>query len=111
MYTDIKEDFRAWLIEDKGLSAKAAGDVLCRCKRLDSGILSANIDIAISTPKDYLQALQDVGQYASVNRSSKTSIYSMAGVLRSALRKYCEFCNPDSFAYYPTAHSIPRDLA
>ncbi len=108
MYIDLKEDFKKWLVDEKGLSIKVAGNVLCRCKRLNNEILQCSIDQAVSTPQHYLQALIEVGQYAVANSSSNSSRYAMTGSLRCALKKYCEYRNPNTYSFYPTANSIPK---
>lgn len=105
----MKEDFRTWLVTDKGLSIKVSRDIQCRCKRLDSEILES-IDFAVSSPEFYLQALKDIRSYAIANNRNKSSQYAMTSTLRAALRKYCEYCNPESFSLYPNGYSLTKEV-
>ncbi|MGP9750089.1 hypothetical protein [Psychrobacter sp. AOP31-B2-9] len=107
MFKENKEDFRQWLIEEKGLSAKVTGDILSRCKRLDKCI-SQSIEEAVSSPQSYLIALKDIGTYATLNKQTAKSQYNLTATLRAAIRKYCEYRNPETFECYPSGNSLSR---
>lgn len=107
MFIENKEGFRQWLIKDKGLSAKASGDILSRCKRLDKCI-SQSIEEAVSSPQSYLIALKDIKTYAMLNKRTAKSQHNLAATLRAAIRKYCEYRNPETFERYPSGMSLSR---
>lgn len=110
MFLDIKEDFRDWLVNEKGLSVKVSRDIQSRCKRLDTEVLES-IDFAISSPEFYLQALKNIRSYAIANNGSKSTQYAMTSTLRAALRKYCEYRNPESFNLYPNGYSLTKEVS
>lgn len=107
MFEENRENFRQWLIDDKGLSLKASGDVICRCKRLDSEVIKS-IDLSISSPEFYLMALKDIKTYAIANKTNKQTQYTLMSTLRAAMKKYCEYVNPKKFEQYPNGYSISR---
>jgi len=107
MFKENKEDFREWLIEDKGLSSRAAGNILSRCKRLD-GIVLESLHSSISSPESYLIALKKIKEYAKIEKQSAKTQYTLTATLRAAMKKYCEFINPETFEKYPNAYSLLR---
>ncbi|MEZ8918554.1 hypothetical protein AB4622_07500 [Vibrio splendidus] len=105
MFSEIKEDFREWLIVKKGVSKRVAGDTISRCKRLDEEILDS-IDLAVSSVDNYLLAMSKIKHYARENGTENGAKYAMTGCLRSAMRKYCEYRNPEDISYFPSAYNL-----
>lgn len=107
MYGEDKEHFRNWLLVDKGLSAKACGDTLSRCKRLNEHVLKS-IDEAVFTPESYLVALKTIKEYAVSEKENEKTQYDLTSTLRGAMKKYCEFKNPNTYECYPNGYSLSR---
>lgn len=107
MFEEKTELFRKWLIEDKGLSNKTSGDIISRCKRLNDYVLPS-IDDAVSSPESYLVALKAISSYALANKQDKNTQYGLISSLRSSIKKYCEYKNPNTFECYPNGHSLSR---
>lgn len=105
MFSEVKEDFREWLIVKKGVSKRVAGDTISRCKRLDEEVLDS-IDLAVSSVDNYLLAMAEIKNYARANGAKNGAKYAMRGCLRSAMRKYCEYRNPEKISYFPSAHNL-----
>lgn len=105
MFEENKEDFRKWLIEDKKLSSRVAGDVLSRCKRLNKTILE-DIDLSISSPESYLASLKEIKDYSKRGKQSAKTQYALDATLIAAMKKYCEYKNPHTFQNYPNGYSI-----
>ena len=108
MFKDNKEDFRKWLIEDKKLSSTVAGNVVSRCKRLDSIVLES-IDLSVSTPEVYLKSLQEIREYAKSEKENKKTRYTLNATLNAAMKKYCEYMNPQTFKNYPDAYVLIKN--
>ena len=107
MFKENKEEFRKWLIEDRKLSRRAAGDILSRCKRLDNTVLDS-LQISVSSPESYLIALKEIRDYAVIDKQAIKSQYALTATLRAAMKKYCEYMNPQTFEQYPDAYSLIR---
>lgn len=107
MFEEKKELFRKWLIEDKGFSTKVAGDVISRCRRLDKQVLSS-LDEAVLSPQSYLVALKDINTYAIDMNQEKKKETLLINTLRVAMKKYCEYINPESYECYPNGNSLSR---
>lgn len=105
LFLDLKEDFRTWLINRKGLSKKVAGDVICRCKRLDNEVLDS-LEFSISSVDNYLLAMGKINQYSSDKKIEPKARYALSCCLRSAMRKYCEFRHPDDISHFPNAYNL-----
>lgn len=105
MFLELKEDFREWLIVKKRISKRTAGDTISRCKRLDEEVLDS-IDLAVSSVDNYLLAMSKIKHYARENRVEKSAKYAMKGSLMSAMRKYCEYRNPEDISYFPSAYQL-----
>lgn len=104
MFEDNKEDFRKWLIEDKKLSSRVAGDILSRCKRLNKAVLES-IDLSISSPESYLTSLKEIKDYSTHGNKSVKAQYALNATLIAAMKKYCEYRNPHTFQDYPNGYS------
>ena len=109
MFEENKEDFRKWIIEDRGLSTKLATDIICRCRRLDKQVLSS-LDEAVLSPQSYLVALKDINAYAIDISQERKKQSLLINTLRGAMKKYCEYVNPESFECYPNGNSLSRQL-
>ena len=107
MFNENKEEFRKWLIEDKKISHRAAGDILSRCKRLDNIVLDS-LQISVSSPESYLIALKEIKEYAVIDKQNKKTQYALTATLRAAMKKYCEYMNPQTFEQYPDTYSLIR---
>ncbi|KJG15289.1 hypothetical protein [Photobacterium angustum] len=105
MYYKLIDDFKAWLMDEKGLSKKVASDIVSRCKRLDSDILES-IDDSINSIDNYLLALSIIKKYAMQNSVSIKGQYALSSSLRSAMRKYCEFRKPSEINRYPNGYNL-----
>lgn len=107
MFKDHKEDFRKWLVEDKNLSKTVAGNIVSRCKRLNNIVLES-IDFSVSTPEVYLESLQEIREYAKYEKENKKTRYALNATLSAAMKKYCEYRNPQTFTKYPDAYDLIR---
>lgn len=105
MFTDLKEEFRLWLINECGLSKKSASDVVCRCNRLDRKVLES-LDSAVLSVSNYTVAMKDIKNYAILNKKANQTKYTLTSTLRLAMRKYCEFRNPEEFHLYPRGYNV-----
>ena len=105
MFDSDKESFRRWLKEEKQLSNRVVGDIISRCNRLDKQVL-VSISESVSSISNYVIALHDIEDYAEKNKQKKASQKALAATLRSAIRKYCEFVNPDTYQDYPTKYYL-----
>ncbi|MCD9472917.1 hypothetical protein [Photobacterium phosphoreum] len=105
MFIERKEDFREWLIEQKGISRRVAGNIISRCKRLDEEVLGS-IDLSVSSVDNYLSALSMIKSYSLANKSKDSAKYAMSASLRAAIRKYCEYRNPDDILRFPNAYHL-----
>lgn len=105
MFDSDKESFRRWLREEKQLSNRVVGDIVSRCNRLDKQVLTS-ISESVSSISNYIAALNDIEDYAKKNKHEKSSQQSLAATLRGAIRKYCEFVNPDTYEEFPTKYYL-----
>lgn len=108
MFEENKEEFRKWLIEDKKLSKRVAGDVLSRCKRLNNAVLDS-IDLSVSTPEVYLQSLQEIREYTKREKQNQKTRYNLNATFSAAMKKYCEYINPQTFKSYPDAYVLIKN--
>lgn len=105
MFCEHKEDFRYWLIEVNKLSIKSAGDIISRCRRLEAEVLDS-IDLSVSTPEHYSNALKKIKNYAILNKKTIKAQYNLTKSYRAALKKYCQYVKPDTYEQYPSGYSI-----
>lgn len=108
MFQNNQEEFRQWLIKEKGLSDRVAGDTISRCRRLNKEVIGS-IDRSVSSTESYLSALREIGAYSIKNKEKYSSQYTLGSSLRVALKKYCEFINPTTHKNYPNIYSIRHD--
>lgn len=108
MFEENKEGFRKWLIKDKKLSTRVAGDVLSRCKRLNNAVLES-IDLSVSTPEVYLESLHEIKEYTKREKESQKARYNLNATLNAAMKKYCEYMNPQTFKNYPNVYVLIRN--
>ncbi|MDD9200691.1 hypothetical protein [Aliivibrio sp. S2MY1] len=105
MFDNEKDAFKEWLIHEKKLSLKVSGDHLCRCKRLNNGIIEP-IHLAVSSSERYVIALKKIKQYAVNESKTKQQQYNLTCSLIASLKKYCEFKNPEKIEEYPNGYSV-----
>lgn len=105
MFNESKEEFRTWLVKHNNISVKAAGDIVCRCNRLDHEVLES-IDLSVSSTALYADALKQIKVYAIANKVDSKSQYNLTRSYRAALKKYCQYVNPETYVQYPTGYSI-----
>ncbi|MGF7411294.1 hypothetical protein [Providencia rettgeri] len=105
MFNECKEDFRSWLIQQNKLSIKSAGDIISRCRRLEVEVLDS-IDLSVSTPELYADALKKIKNYAVLNKKTLRAQYNLTKSYRAALKKYCQYVKPDAHEHYPSGYSI-----
>ena len=105
MYYELIDDFKSWLVKEKGLSKKVASDIVSRCKRLDNDILDS-IDNSVESIDNYMIALEIIKKYAACNSFSIKGQYALSSSLRSAMRKYCEFRKPSEITRYPNGYNL-----
>lgn len=105
MFENDRDAFKEWLLHEKKLSPKVSGDHLCRCKRLHSGIIEP-LHLVVSSPEQYVIALKKIKLYAVNKSTTKQEQYNLTCSLIAALKKYCEFKNPENFEKYPNGYSV-----
>ena len=100
--TELKKDrdlFIDWLQKEKNIDYKPSKDYYYRCLRVER---SANKDIGLLllNEKTFLEFMEWIHQYGMQNGIDKKKAYVLVGTLRSAVKKYAEFKNPDMLPVY-----------
>lgn len=96
---EVGNDFRSWLINEAGLSSKVSYDVISRLRRISEEIES-DLDIAISSEVEFVKLLRKIRAYSNKHSSNVRSAYSLSATLKSSLRKYALFKQPEKSKNY-----------
>jgi len=104
-----KDNFVSWLIQERSVSKRVAGDYFSRCKRVESE-LNLDLSIDLSTASTYVETMLLIGKYANSLPNSKIATYSIKSGLRGAVKKYAEFKFPTKSLMYPAFHKHKYQL-
>ena len=104
-----KDKFVSWLMQERSISERVAGDYFSRCKRVESEL---NLDLSkdLSTASTYVETMLLIRKYAHSLPNSKVATYSLTGGLRGAVKKYAEFKFPTKSLMYPAFHKHKYQL-
>ena len=79
-----KDEFFSWLMQDRSISKRVAGDYFSRCKRVESE-LNLDFSIDLSTDSTYVETMLLIRKYAHSLPNSKVATYFLISGLRSAI--------------------------
>ena len=91
---DVEQNFRSWLIRDKKLSVKAAGDVISRCKRVEQS-LDVHLIGRFESNESFSALMRAISDFCKLDCQTSEKACNRANALRHAVRKLLEFHCPD----------------
>lgn len=91
---DVKNEFRSWLISEKKLSTKVAGDIVSRCKRVERR-LEVQLLAEFESNESFSALMRAIGDSCKLDCQTSDQAYNRAYALRHGVRKLLEFHCPD----------------
>ncbi|WP_273009191.1 hypothetical protein [Alcanivorax sp.] len=88
-----RASFKNWLIDVKGMTPKAAGDVVSRCKRVKRE-LGASFDDAFRSEDNFVSLMEMIAQYSYRTTADHIAAQRKTATLRTSVRRLLEYKSP-----------------
>lgn len=101
--TKNKEQFFQYLTVEKELTNRVASNYISRCLRVERELNVCLVD-STKTVDNFVRLMERIYSYAQQRNISPESRYSLAGTLRSSVRRFAEFKWGPRVDSYPSNH-------
>lgn len=89
MFSDDREEFKKWLIEELNHSQKTARDCIYRCNRIDKNI--SDFTKLAKSDNGFEILRKKIKEYSTANGNTTKSKYSLNGTLCLSAKKYSKY--------------------
>ena len=100
-----ENEFRNWLLNEKGMTHRVISDYVSRCKRVQN-IFEITLNSSIKTEKRYISIMEDINSSHFLKNLKNANFKSVAATLRLAVRTYAIFLLGEKAIKYPKCYSI-----